>query len=227
MNATLDTTRIRALCFDVDGTLSDTDDLYVARLSGWLSKVLPLPRAHTLARWLVMKAESPGNALYTLFDRFGLDDSLYRLVSRRAPQREYDDFRPVPGVPAMLAQLSEHYPLAVVSARGEYSTLQFLEKCGLRQYFQVVVTAQTCKRTKPTAEPLLWAAEHLKVPPQACVMIGDTVVDIRTGQAAGAQTIGVLCGFGEREELVRAGANLILSQTAEVPSALGIQSSEA
>ncbi len=222
MSATLDTTRLRALCFDVDGTLSDTDDLYVARLSGWLSKVIPSPRAHTLARWLVMKAESPGNALYTLFDRLGLDDRLYRMFSRRAPQKEYDDFRPVPGVPAMLAQLAEHYPLAVVSARGEYGTLQFLEKCGLRQYFQVVVTAHTCKRTKPAPEPLLWAAERLKVPPQACVMIGDTVVDIRTGQAAGAQAIGVLCGFGEREELVRAGANLILSQTAEVPSALGI-----
>ncbi len=63
MSATLDTTHIRALCFDVDGTLSNTDDLYVERLSSRLRKVFPSQRAHTLARWLVMKAESPGNAL--------------------------------------------------------------------------------------------------------------------------------------------------------------------
>jgi phosphoglycolate phosphatase-like HAD superfamily hydrolase len=44
-------------------------------------------------------------------------------------------------------------------------------------------------------------------------MIGDTTVDIRAGKAAGAQTVGVLCGFGEEEELRRAGADLILPKT--------------
>jgi phosphoglycolate phosphatase len=41
-------------------------------------------------------------------------------------------------------------------------------------------------------------------------MIGDTPMDIRAGIAAGAQTIGVLSGFGERDELFRAGAHTIL-----------------
>ncbi len=47
-------------------------------------------------------------------------------------------------------------------------------------------------------------------------MIGDTTVDIQAGRAAGAQTIGVLCGFGEEEELRRKGADMILTETAEV-----------
>ena len=34
------------------------------------------------------------------------------------------------------------------------------------------------------------------VAPRDCLMIGDTTIDIRTGRAAGAQTVGVLCGFG-------------------------------
>ncbi len=38
-------------------------------------------------------------------------------------------------------------------------------------------------------------------------------MDIRAGMAAGAQTVGVLCGFGEREELERKGADLILETT--------------
>jgi phosphoglycolate phosphatase len=53
-----------------------------------------------------------------------------------------------------------------------------------------------------------------------CLMIGDTTVDMRAGKAAGAQTVGVLCGFGERPELERTGANLILESTPELVAAL-------
>jgi phosphoglycolate phosphatase-like HAD superfamily hydrolase len=58
------------------------------------------------------------------------------------------------------------------------------------------------------------------VPVEACLMVGDTPIDIHTGVAAGAQTIGVLCGFGNRYELEKAGANLILESTAELPAIL-------
>jgi phosphoglycolate phosphatase len=44
-------------------------------------------------------------------------------------------------------------------------------------------------------------------------MIGDTTVDILAGRSAGAQTVGVLCGFGEEPELRRLGADLILERT--------------
>jgi phosphoglycolate phosphatase-like HAD superfamily hydrolase len=47
-------------------------------------------------------------------------------------------------------------------------------------------------------------------------MIGDTIVDIRSGKAAGAQTVAVLCGFGSQRELRRAGADLILSSTPDL-----------
>ena len=54
---------------------------------------------------------------------------------------------------------------------------------------------------KPHPEPLLFAAKAMGVDPAACLMIGDTTIDIRTGVAAGAQTVGVLCGFGTEDEL--------------------------
>ena len=60
----------------------------------------------------------------------------------------------------------------------------------------------------------------MKVLPEQCVMIGDTTVDIRAGKSAGAQTIGVLCGFGQEPELVQLGADLILKATPEVAGVL-------
>ena len=51
-------------------------------------------------------------------------------------------------------------------------------------------------------------------------MVGDTTVDIRAGRAAGAQTAGVLSGFGERRELTEAGANVIVEQTLDLANLL-------
>ena len=47
-------------------------------------------------------------------------------------------------------------------------------------------------------------------------MIGDTTVDIRAGRSAGAQTVGVLCGFGEEAELKKMGADMILKDTTKL-----------
>ncbi len=219
----LDISCIRALCFDVDGTLSDTDDLYVRKAARYLRPfraLLPGRDTARMARRLVMSAETPGNALYALADRLNLDDLLYKVFSRRRRAPGEADFLLVPGVREMLETAAARYPLAVVSARGEYTTLQFLEQYDLRGFFRAIATARTCRRTKPSPDPLLWAAEQLGLPPESCVMIGDTTVDIRTGRAAGAQTIGVLCGFGQREELEHAGADAILESTAEVMALL-------
>ena len=64
---TLDIPRIKALCFDVDGTLSDTDDLYAQKIVDLLPRFLFSDPQHT-ARRLVMWVEAPGNALLGFAD---------------------------------------------------------------------------------------------------------------------------------------------------------------
>jgi phosphoglycolate phosphatase len=71
-------------------------------------------------------------------------------------------------------------------------------------------------RLKPHPAPLRHAAAQLNIPIQNCLMVGDTTVDVLAGRRAGAQSVAVLCGFGERRELERAGAHLILDSTAEL-----------
>ena len=51
-------------------------------------------------------------------------------------------------------------------------------------------------------------------------MIGDTTVDILAGKRAGAQTVGVLCGFGTQRELVKAGADVVLNNLEELHALL-------
>ena len=217
----LDFSRVRALCFDVDGTLSDTDDMYVKKVARYLPRFL-FRDPQRIARRFVMWVESPGNALIGLPDIIGLDDELLGLwewLNRHRP-RPMKHFMMVPGIKEMLERLYNRYPMAVVSARDEMSTRAFLDQFELTRYFQEIVTAITAEHTKPFPDPILYAAEKMGVPSDTCLMIGDTTVDIRAGKAAGAQTVGVLCGFGEEAELKRRGANLILENTSELADVL-------
>jgi phosphoglycolate phosphatase-like HAD superfamily hydrolase len=222
----LDHSRIRALCFDIDGTLSDTDDQFVRKLARRLSPLKflfphkdPLP----FARRLAMATETPGNLFLRLNDRLGLDDPLARLgdfIHYLGLSGEPEPFVLIAGVRRMLGLLHPHYPMSIVTARGERTTQIFLNQFELSGCFVCVAHAQTCRHTKPYPDPVLWAAAHMGVPPEQCLMIGDTTMDIRAGAAAGAQTVGVLCGFGEEGELRQAGAGLILPSTAGLADAL-------
>ena len=121
----------------------------------------------------------------------------------------------------MLDSLVKRYPLSVVSARDTRTTMDFLNQFDLAAYFKCIATNQTCEHTKPFPDPIIWAAREMSVPPEACLMVGDTSVDIRAGKAAGAQTVGVLCGFGEEGELCEHNADMILSITSELVQLLG------
>ena len=214
---------IKALCFDVDGTLSDTDDLYARKIIRFFPKPLFRNPDHS-ARRFVMWAEAPGNALLGLTDTIGLDDEIVALVDwlsrRRAMSASAKKFMLIQGVAEMLAHLHGHYPMAVVSARDEKGTMHFLEQFDLVKYFDVVVTGQSAAYTKPYPHPILFAAKQMNVKPEECLMIGDTTVDMRAGKSAGAQTVGVLCGFGEEPELLKMGAGLILKNTSELTDIL-------
>ncbi|MBI5952102.1 MAG: HAD family hydrolase [Chloroflexi bacterium] len=213
----LDLSRIKALCFDVDGTLSDTDELYVRNVLPFFPRFLFKDSARA-ARRLIMWIEAPGNALLGLADTLGIDDEMVAVVNWLSRRHRYSSkkFLLIPGVDGMLAQLSGRYPMAVVSARDENGTMAFLEQFDLAKYFDAVVTGLSAKHTKPYPDPILLAAQKMNVAPEACLMIGDTTVDIRAGKSAGAQTAGVLCGFGEEPELKKMGADLILQDTTKL-----------
>jgi HAD superfamily hydrolase (TIGR01509 family) len=229
----LDRSLVRALCFDIDGTLADTDDHIVARLAALLDAV-PLVsgrRAERLARQAVMAAETPVHAAYAKLDELGLDVPLSALHERlRAIRRRAADpaharnpqaidevpHEMIAGVKEMIVALARRYPMCSISTGGAPRVDRFLRQYGVREHFVAVVGAQTTRRMKPHPEPLLFAAAAMGVAPQDCLMIGDTTIDIRTGVSAGAQTVGVLCGFGTERELRAAGAHLILRTTSDL-----------
>jgi phosphoglycolate phosphatase-like HAD superfamily hydrolase len=218
-----DREEIEAVLFDLDGTLMDTDDQAVERLARRLRR-LHWPRPHQAARRFVMASETPGNAMMTLLDMLGLDGPLMALNGRlRRWRGEHTggDFPLVADARDMLGALSGRYRLAVVTTRSLAEAEAFLESHGLRSVFDPLVTRESTWRLKPHPAPIRHAARLLGTRVERCVMVGDTTVDVRAARRAGAWAVGVLCGFGERGELERAGAHVILEHTAHLSSLLG------
>ena len=225
---TFDPTRVGALCFDLDGTLADSDDEFIARAAGWLEPWGPRLGIKDGSRWVrraLHRLERPKNHVYAWMDWLHLDELLapltegwHRLRSRPSTSRNLL----IPGVEEMLAKVQERFPLAIVTARGHRNTLNYLETNQIEGYFSVVATARTQRRAKPHPAPVLWAASQLGVNPSECLMVGDTTLDMLAGKRAGAQTVGVLSGFGTREDLERSGADVILETCAQLPELLGI-----
>jgi HAD superfamily hydrolase (TIGR01549 family) len=215
-----DPTRVQAIFFDLDGTLADTDDQFIHKAGEAIRKLsflFPKSNPEQFLRWSLMVSETPMNLLAGLPDWLGVDDEIFRLfhwLSQHGGPKAQKTFWLMDGIDAMLKTLSGHYPLGVVTARPEPDTLAFLDQFNLRPYFRVMASALTAPHTKPYPDPVLWAAQQLNLPPTNCLMVGDTTVDILSGQRAGAQTVGVLCGFGERKELEAQGASLVLERTA-------------
>lgn len=218
---TIDLSKVKGLCFDVDGTLSDTDDVWVAQLTSYFrhfSFLFKQGNPQPFARWLVMVTESPMNWVYHLLDHLSLDDNFARLYSKLSQNRKK---RPVPfqlmkGAAELLEFTRHRYPLTVVSARDEASTRRFLDQFAITPFFKQVVASQTCEFTKPFPHPVRFAAQSMELEPEDCLMIGDTTVDVLAGKAAGAQTVGLLCGFGTEKELRKAGADIVLNDLSEL-----------
>ena len=213
---------VRALLFDLDGTLLNTDDMLVERLAHRLRLLAFLDKLYDhrrLARRLIMAMEGPMNSTVTLLDVLGLDKkvlSLSEWLRMMYGQRNSTQYVAVDGIVALLEELSQEYELAIITTRNRQDTAKFLDKFGLQDRFKAIVTRQDVRRLKPHPEPVKKAAATLGYPPAQCVVIGDTTVDVKAGKKAGALTVAVLCGFGERAELERLRPELVLESTAHL-----------
>jgi HAD superfamily hydrolase (TIGR01549 family) len=86
-----------------------------------------------------------------------------------------------------------------------------LEVWKLGQYFESIMTPDDESEFKPSPRPFIRAMNQLQIDPAECFVIGDEPVDMIGGKKAGATSIGLPQGFFSREELLRAGADYIVS----------------
>jgi phosphoglycolate phosphatase-like HAD superfamily hydrolase len=213
---------IEAVLFDLDGTLVETDNHWVAHLAAKLrplKRILPQLNVDVLARRLVMTLETPANYALSFLEHIGLGSSLFGLTDRLRRSKGVatrEDAELVAGTEILLKALGERYKMAVVTTRARREAYAFVELARLKRFFPVIITREDVLRMKPHPEPIFKAAKGLGVSPERCLMVGDTVPDVLAARRAGAYAVAVLSGFGERSELEHAHAHMILNSAVQL-----------
>ncbi len=130
--------------------------------------------------------------------------------------------KPFPNVADTLRELSGKAKLALTTRRNvsKEEVIRELAKFGLAEYFQNVITSRDTQHPKPSPDALVESSRQLKVGISECLVVGDSVIDVRAGRNAGAKTVGVLSGIFSREELEREEPDLILENISKLPAFL-------
>jgi phosphoglycolate phosphatase len=188
---------VRAVLFDLDGTLADTAPdlgyvLNLQRLARGLEE-LPLERMRPVvsqgARGLLRVGFglTPGQDSYE-----AMRDEFLDLYSRNLVRNT----RLFEGVAQLLQALEQQgLPWGVVTNKLARFTAPLMEALGLAQRAGCVVSGDTCARAKPHPDPLLEAARRLGSPAAACMYIGDDERDVQAGRAAGMRSVVALYGY--------------------------------
>jgi len=210
--------RLQAVLFDVDGTLLDTRDAWVAAFDAGLAAVgSRAMRGVEGARWI-------GTPIETIYaERCGLSGEPLRRAVAAFQASEAGSVekgvRAFPGIPALLASLGA-WRLGAITNKRHDTTLRALGLAHLEDRFAVVLGGDSVARKKPAPDPVIQAARQLGLDPAACAVVGDTEIDVRAGREAGAVTIGVTWGYGTRARLEEANVGYLVETPAALPPLL-------
>jgi phosphoglycolate phosphatase len=127
-----------------------------------------------------------------------------------------------PGVPEALAALGATHTLGVVTSKPVHFARPILDALDLTDRF-AVIEGPTLTESEPKTATLGRALERLGLAgKRRHVMIGDRRHDVAAAHAHGLTAIGVTWGFGSRDELVHAGADVIVERPARLVAAVGV-----
>jgi len=212
--------RLKVILLDLDGTIVDSRDAYKEAVKtafaafgqnfGVAEVATEIPRR--------LEQNLPINDLLKGIDTQKFLD-LYLNAYYKATATKT---KPIPKIEVTLRKLSEKAALALITMRyvPKENVIKELENFGLAKYFQHVITALDTHTPKPSPEALIKCAKKFGVQPCECLVVGDSVADIKVGKNAGAKTVAALSGIFSREELEREKPDLILENVNQLPDFL-------
>ncbi|HKM56287.1 MAG TPA: HAD family phosphatase [Isosphaeraceae bacterium] len=183
---------IRAVVFDLDGLMFDTEALYFR-----VSSEMVAARGKTFTPEIMraMIGRRSVEAGYMLKTMTGLNEPLDVLLAD-VRQRFYAEMEtavhPTPGLFHLLDRLGHHgLPLAVATSSRRSYAAQLLGQHRLLDRFRFVLGSEDVAHGKPDPEIYLTAIERFDVPPRSVLVLEDSPAGVASGRAAGTYVVGV------------------------------------
>ncbi|HFH9947553.1 TPA: HAD family hydrolase [Streptococcus suis] len=213
----------QTILFDLDGTLTDSGQGILHSVAYALDQMgIDEPDLANLQRFI-------GPPLYESFSRF------YQL-NPADTQAAVDAFRVYfkdkgmfenqlyDGILPLLESLKQAgKTLAIATSKPEVFAKQILEYFDIAHYFDVIAGASLDSSRISKTDVISYALTQLDYDPQITIMVGDREHDIEGAQANQLASIGVLYGYGNRQELEEAGARWIIETVPDLQKILLMQ----
>jgi phosphoglycolate phosphatase len=122
-----------------------------------------------------------------------------------------------PGVRQGLDMLKNAgYPLGCVTNKAAQFTEPLLKDLDIHDDFSIIISGDTLAKKKPDPEPLLYAARFFGSAPEASLMIGDSVSDVRAARAAGFKIVCVSYGYNHGDDIRTAKPDAVVDSLTEI-----------
>ena len=108
------------------------------------------------------------------------------------------------------------YHLGCVTNKATQFTHPLLKELGIINYFKIVISGDTLAKKKPDPMPLLYGAEYFGVKPKGCLMIGDSVSDVKASRSAGFDIICMSYGYNHGNNIADEKPDLVIDSMTEL-----------
>ena len=193
----------KIILFDLDGTLIDSTDAIISTFNHSFKELnYDFKGSDENIKSLI------GYPLDIMYKQLGVDEekvwdfvdaykNRYRIISKEQTTLLEDAFEAV-----KLA--SQFARVSVVTTKTRAYTMPLLEHFDIAQFFEIVTGRENVENPKPHPEPILITLEQMNYNKDLheVWMVGDTKLDLIAANEANVNSVGVLCGYGEKEELL-------------------------
>ena len=183
----------KAIIFDVDGTLLDTEKIYMqawreaGALFGYTVTEEVLMNTRAVSKTIALKAFMDG-----LGEDFPYEDvrrERMRIGEAMIYAAEPAQLQKAGALEVLELLKGQGIPMAVASSTAYDQTVAHLDHAGLLGYFQVIVGGDMIRRGKPNPDIFLKVAELLGADPKDCVVVEDSPAGIKAAYAAGMKPV--------------------------------------
>lgn len=207
---------MKYILFDLDGTITDSQEgiknsvEYALKYFGLeipdrkkLDKYIGPPLRQSFMEYAGLTRELSHTAMIKYRDYYG-PKGIFE-------NRLYD------GIPRLLSELKKAGKTIVLATSKPWIYAEIiLEHFNIKQYFDYVAGSELNGVRTNKADVIAFALGKYSIPPGDTVMVGDREHDIKGAKANNLKTIGVLYGFGTKEELVNAGADYLANMPEDI-----------
>lgn len=205
------------IIFDIDGTLTSTNELIFASFN-YISKKY-LNRTFSDEELIALFGPTEDVILKEWCgDDYDKAREEYYTFYSDNHQKMASDY---PGIKIILDSLSEkEIHLAIFTGKGRNAAEITLKKLNLYEYFDMIITGDDVVEHKPSAEGILKFIEKYKLIPERVLMIGDAPSDVKASRSAGVKAASVVWDSYAREEVIKLGSDFIFHSVEDLATFL-------